>query len=74
MRPVVQVLIKDVQQCVYDVLVDDVDIKTVIKQTAVDRLFAVPSTIQLAGAEVELVPTISREVRLKGCRSSEGRI
>ncbi|GIN59937.1 ParA family protein [Lederbergia ruris] len=55
----------DVQQCVYDVLVDDVDIKTVIKQTAVDRLFAVPSTIQLAGAEVELVPTISREVRLK---------
>lgn len=55
----------DVQQCVYDVLVDDVDIKTVIKQTAVERLFAVPSTIQLAGAEVELVPTISREVRLK---------
>lgn len=55
----------DVQQCVYDVLVDDIDIKTVIKQTAVERLFAVPSTIQLAGAEVELVPTISREVRLK---------
>lgn len=55
----------DVQQCVYDVLVDDVDMKTVIKQTAVERLFAVPSTIQLAGAEVELVPTISREVRLK---------
>ncbi|KRG07987.1 ParA family protein [Lederbergia galactosidilytica] len=55
----------DVQQCVYDVLVDDVEIKTVIKQTAVENLFAVPSTIQLAGAEVELVPTISREVRLK---------
>ncbi|MCJ7842843.1 AAA family ATPase [Lederbergia sp. NSJ-179] len=55
----------DVQQCVYDVLVDDVEMRTVIKQTAVEHLFAVPSTIQLAGAEVELVPTISREVRLK---------
>ncbi|MCR2822666.1 ParA family protein [Lederbergia panacisoli] len=55
----------DVHQCIYDVLVDDVDIKDVIKQTGVDRMFAVPATIQLAGAEIELVPTISREVRLK---------
>ncbi|MCJ8007381.1 ParA family protein [Lederbergia wuyishanensis] len=55
----------DVHQCIYDVLVDDVDIKDVIKQTGVDNMFAVPATIQLAGAEIELVPTISREVRLK---------
>ncbi|WP_062107894.1 ParA family protein [Bacillus niameyensis] len=55
----------DVQNCIYDVLVDDMEIKKVIKQTAVENLFAVPATIQLAGAEVELVPTISREVRLK---------
>ena len=26
---------------------------------------SIPATIQLAGAEIELVPTISREVRLK---------
>ncbi|MBW8350339.1 AAA family ATPase [Bacillus sp. IITD106] len=55
----------DVHQCIYDVLVDDVDIKDVIMQTGVDNMFAVPATIQLAGAEIELVPTISREVRLK---------
>ncbi|MFD1707842.1 ParA family protein [Siminovitchia sediminis] len=55
----------DVNECVYDVLVDDADIKQVIQQTSVDNLSVVPSTIQLAGAEIELVPTISREVRLK---------
>ena len=55
----------DVQQCIYDVLVDDVDIKDVIKPTEVEGFFSVPATIQLAGAEIELVPTISREVRLK---------
>ncbi|GIN21952.1 sporulation initiation inhibitor protein Soj [Siminovitchia fordii] len=55
----------DVNECVYDVLVDDTDIKKVIQETAVENLSVVPSTIQLAGAEIELVPTISREVRLK---------
>ncbi len=55
----------DVNQCIYDVLVDDVEASKVIKPTAVENLFAIPATIQLAGAEIELVPTISREVRLK---------
>jgi chromosome partitioning protein len=55
----------DVQQCIYDVLVDDVDVKETIKQSKVENLSIVPATISLAGAEIELVPTISREVRLK---------
>ncbi|AJO20807.1 AAA family ATPase [Weizmannia coagulans] len=55
----------EVQQCIYDVLVEDANIKEVIRATAVDGLYSVPATIQLAGAEIELVPTISREVRLK---------
>jgi len=55
----------DVQQCIYDVLVDDVDVKETIKQSKVENLDIVPATISLAGAEIELVPTISREVRLK---------
>ncbi|MBM7648144.1 chromosome partitioning protein [Bacillus ectoiniformans] len=55
----------EVDQCIYDVLVDDVDIADVIKPTAIDGLYVVPATISLAGAEIELVPTISREVRLK---------
>lgn len=55
----------DVDQCVYDVLVDDVEASQVIRSTAVENLYSIPATIQLAGAEIELVPTISREVRLK---------
>ncbi|HJV18056.1 MAG TPA: AAA family ATPase [Bacillales bacterium] len=55
----------EVDQCIYDILVDDVEAKNVIKPTSVENLYAIPATIQLAGAEIELVPTISREVRLK---------
>jgi chromosome partitioning protein len=55
----------DVDQCIYDVLVDDLEASQVIKPTLVENLYSIPATIQLAGAEIELVPTISREVRLK---------
>ncbi|HJV31233.1 MAG TPA: AAA family ATPase, partial [Bacillales bacterium] len=55
----------EVEQCIYDVLVDDLEARNVIKSTSVENLYAIPATIQLAGAEIELVPTISREVRLK---------
>ena len=55
----------EVEQCIYDVLVDDVNANDVIKPTVVENLYMIPATIQLAGAEIELVPTISREVRLK---------
>ncbi|WP_335871915.1 ParA family protein [Bacillus sp. 2205SS5-2] len=54
-----------VSNCIYDVLVDDAKVKDIILSTAVENLDTVPATISLAGAEIELVPTISREVRLK---------
>lgn len=55
----------DVEQCIYDVLVDDVEASAVIKETKIENLDVIPASIQLAGAEIELVPTISREIRLK---------
>ncbi|ATP42311.1 sporulation initiation inhibitor Soj [Solibacillus sp. R5-41] len=55
----------DLESCIYDVLINDEDIKEVIQQTKIDNLYVVPATISLAGAEIELVSTISREVRLK---------
>ncbi|WP_088104602.1 ParA family protein [Halalkalibacter urbisdiaboli] len=55
----------DVDECVYDILVEDVDAQEIIRKTAVENLDVLPSTIQLSGAEIELVSTISREVRLK---------
>lgn len=55
----------EVDYCIYDVLVDDLEASKAIKPTIVEKLHIIPATIQLAGAEIELVPTISREVRLK---------
>ncbi|MFC7395114.1 ParA family protein [Scopulibacillus cellulosilyticus] len=54
----------DIDECIYDVLIEDVNPKDVIRPTIIENLEIIPSTIQLAGAEIELVPTISREVRL----------
>ncbi|MGG2063271.1 MULTISPECIES: sporulation initiation inhibitor protein Soj [unclassified Bacillus (in: firmicutes)] len=55
----------DLNECIYNVLVEDTDVREVIKRTATENLDVLPATIQLAGAEIELVPTISREVRLQ---------
>ncbi len=55
----------DVQKCIYDILIDDADIHEVILTTKVENLDIIPATISLAGAEIELVSTISREVRMK---------
>lgn len=55
----------DVNSCIYDVLINEVNTVESIQPTEIDGLDIVPATIQLAGAEIELVPTISREVRLR---------
>ena len=49
----------------YDVVVSEADIHHAIVPTPVERLHAVPATIDLAGAEIELVSQFSRESRLK---------
>lgn len=55
----------DVRYCVYDVIINDVPVQDAILPTSLESLSVLPATIQLAGAEIELVPTISREVRLR---------
>lgn len=55
----------DVPNCIYDVLINEVHPNEAIVETNVPGLKVIPATIQLAGAEIELVPTISRELRLK---------
>jgi chromosome partitioning protein len=50
---------------VYDVVVAEADIGEAIVPTPLERLHAVPATIDLAGAEIELVSQFSRETRLK---------
>lgn len=55
----------DLDECVYNVLVEDAEATAVCVPTEVENLSIIPATIQLAGAEIELVPTMSREVKLK---------
>lgn len=55
----------DVDKCIYNVLVEEAAAEDVCVATTIKRLDIIPATIQLAGAEIELVPTISREIRLK---------
>jgi len=55
----------DVENCIYDVIINEVHPNDAIIHTEVEGLHIIPATIQLAGAEIELVPTISREQRLK---------
>ncbi|HXF74105.1 MAG TPA: ParA family protein [Actinomycetota bacterium] len=50
---------------VYEVLAEEASIEGAIVPTVVPGLDAIPSTIDLAGAEIELVSQFSRELRLR---------
>jgi len=56
---------KTIDKSIYEVLINDEDIKNALMKTAIGNLFICPSNIQLVGAEVELVSVISRETRMK---------
>lgn len=55
----------DLELCVHDVLIDGESITSIIQPTMIEQLYIAPATIQLAGAEVELVSVVSRETMLK---------
>ncbi len=56
---------KDAKKSVYDFLINKVPIKETINKTRFDNLDIIPSSIELAGAEVEMVNAMSREGILK---------
>ena len=49
----------------YDVLISETPVEDAIEPTSVRNLHVVPATIDLAGAEIELVAQFSREHRLR---------
>lgn len=55
----------DIDVSVYDILLKESSLDDAIEPTSVRNLFVVPATIDLAGAEIELVSQFSRETRLK---------
>ncbi|GAC1315306.1 MAG: sporulation initiation inhibitor protein Soj [Acidimicrobiales bacterium] len=56
---------RNLDNSIYDVLMHEMAIDECIEPTSVRNLFVAPATIDLAGAEIELVPAFSREMRLK---------
>ena len=57
----------EVEDSVYDMLVDGVPFEDVVMETRQATLRILPSNIQLAGAEVEMVGMMAREQLLKRC-------
>ena len=53
---------REIEHCIYDVLIHGVPAQAVIRPSAWPNLSVLPATIQLAGAEIELVSAISREM------------
>jgi chromosome partitioning protein len=57
--------VRDLDTSMYDVLLHDLPLADCIITTETPNLFVAPSSLDLAGAEIELVPAFSREHRLR---------
>lgn len=56
---------KEVENSIYECMVEDIAVSEVIVETEIDFLHLVPSHIDLVGAEVEMVNLESREEKMK---------
>ena len=56
---------RELTTSIYDVLMSDANIEDSVEPTSLKNLFVAPATIDLAGAEIELVPAFSRELKLR---------
>lgn len=56
---------RNLEASIYDVIMHDTPLEDCIEPTSLRNLFVVPATIDLAGAEIELVPAFSRELKLR---------
>lgn len=57
----------DFEFTLYDALVNSHPVNEIIVKTQIEKLDAIPSHINLSGAEIELVSTVGREGILKDC-------
>lgn len=56
---------RDVATSMYDVMLNDLPLDDCVEPSSVRNLFVAPASLDLAGAEIELVPAFSRELRLR---------
>lgn len=61
----------EIKQSTYHVLLEERDIGGIVQSAAVNGLFVLPSSLDLTGAEVELVSALGREYRLKRALAKE---
>ncbi len=64
---------RSIERDIYGVLLEDEPLEGAIVASGVPNLQLVPATIALAGAEIELVSTLSRETRLRRALEPVGR-
>ena len=55
----------DQERTLYEVMVDQIDIRNTLIQTEIANLHMIPSHINLVGAEIQLVDATDRESRIK---------
>ena len=56
---------RNLEHSIYDVILHDVPLDDCVEPSSLRNLYVAPATIDLAGAEIELVPAFSRELRLR---------
>lgn len=56
---------RKIDKSLYDVLINEITVQEAVAETAVKKLYVLPSNISLAGAEIELVSVLAREQILK---------
>ncbi len=54
----------DIKSSIYNIIILNSDPREILLETSFKNLFVIPSSIQLAGAEVELVSVLKREYKL----------
>jgi chromosome partitioning protein len=56
---------RNLEHSMYDVIMHELPLEDCVEPTSMKHLFVAPASLDLAGAEIELVPAFSRELRLR---------
>lgn len=61
----------DIKTSTYHILLEEMEVKEILQETAIKNLWLAPANLDLTGAEVELVGALGREYRLKRALQKE---
>lgn len=59
----------ELEACIYNAIIEEQPVSSLVMPTVADHVYLVPATMQLAGAEIELVSVMARENVLKSAIS-----